>query len=921
MNGLIRGIFMGMLATVNIQAAVITVSNWDGNNVGAWGNWTISATNSGSDILYSWSRTGDLDGGTLEDIFSFDLRLKAWTESSYAVQDMILGTAYNLGADYSGTNSPNQHFGPGGDLDNNQSLQLSVENINFTQGEGLGWTASFDGFSAISKYGGNSSYYVGTTGAEAFLSQGNGNLGFTGPLDVLTITSIGVNNSRFRDLDFSFMMASPERPSTASSFWFMQTAGTEDLVLNNGRNLTNLNDMELSCASISENGQLIYSVTWSGNDLNDDGSADTLSFDLLVEGFTHSTYVYSTNANQSSMTALGESADAIEVDNTWGVFDDDVDAGESLRFSVTNLQVSVVDYTAVFEGFTGFEVEEAGGRGHRLIIGEGIGLEGKEFDAPTAQYTFPAVDQFVVTGAGSFYDHLQWAVSEIYFKISIVNPAGSNVWNVTDYSDYVVGPLMADEYPAQASTSNFPSFSWDTVPQWLIVRKKSAYTDDEIRSMAMNYNLIVWEKANAAGFNSIEEGILDTATRIRAVEPATKNIFYLNSYIHYFGYAANAAYESYEWEWSNHTTDTNGNEVLYYHKDLYLTHNYAVADLRDWWVNTQVGMATYDVIDGVFIDKVVQSIPSIYDDYGEPISDYAAMLDQLNQALPEGKLCLGNTLRNERNYAGRAYMEVQDGSYFERWSLPNGAAIPAQSEAEAVAVTLQLLREGVSKGKIMLLKSVGSTASEEAFADGIDYALALFLIAAETNAYFAYQSTVDATDDQWKWDGHWVPELNYPLGAPLGDPIKNGFIYTRSYEHVDVWVDLETKETVLAWDSEDSDGDGLDDLWEFRNFGDETIADPEGDPDGDGLTNMEEYIVGTNPNLPSSFEISDLILDQSLQLEWDAVDGRLYQVYWSSNLVDGFALIGSNLVDGLFIDTTADREVQGFYKITVEREP
>ena len=115
--------------------------------------------------------------------------------------------------------------------------------------------------------------------------------------------------------------------------------------------------------------------------------------------------------------------------------------------------------------------------------------------------------------------------------------------------------------------------------------------------------------------------------------------------------------------------------------------------------------------------------------------------------------------------------------------------------------------------------------------------------------------------------------------------------------------------------------DGLDDQWEFRHFGDKTIADPQGNPDGDDLTNAEEYIAGTNPNLPESFEISNLIADGAVQLEWDAVDGRLYNVYWSSNLVGGFTLVGSNLVDGLFIDSNANQELQGFYKITVEREP
>src|SRR5262249_18369015 len=44
----------------------------------------------------------------------------------------------------------------------------------------------------------------------------------------------------------------------------------------------------------------------------------------------------------------------------------------------------------------------------------------------------------------------------------------------------------------------------------------------------------------------------------------------------------------------------------------------------------------------------------------------------------------------------------------------------------------------------------------------------------------------------------------------------------------------------------DSDGDGLDDAWELANFGnlDSTASD---DPDNDGLSNLSEFLAGTDP--------------------------------------------------------------------------
>ena len=201
------------------QASVLTALNWDSNNASntpgvVYQQFTVTSAVDGNDILYSWTRTGNLDGGTVNDTLSFDLRAKAWTGSSFDGTDVTLGTSYNLGNDYSGTGTPNQHFGPSGDIDNNQSFQLSMENISFTQGEALGWVATFDGFSAISKYAAEAeTVYFGTAGAEVRTADGAAQ-NFTGPLQVLTVSMIGSdNNNRFRDVDFSFTTAIPE-PAT-----------------------------------------------------------------------------------------------------------------------------------------------------------------------------------------------------------------------------------------------------------------------------------------------------------------------------------------------------------------------------------------------------------------------------------------------------------------------------------------------------------------------------------------------------------------------------------------------------------------------------------------------------------------------------------------------------------------------------------
>jgi|GEM_PF-3370324 len=50
----------------------------------------------------------------------------------------------------------------------------------------------------------------------------------------------------------------------------------------------------------------------------------------------------------------------------------------------------------------------------------------------------------------------------------------------------------------------------------------------------------------------------------------------------------------------------------------------------------------------------------------------------------------------------------------------------------------------------------------------------------------------------------------------------------------------------------DSDGDGLPDSWEIAKFGDTTTQRSEGDADADGISNLDEFLDGTNPTSKTS---------------------------------------------------------------------
>ncbi|MEM7394640.1 MAG: hypothetical protein AAF492_20075, partial [Verrucomicrobiota bacterium] len=88
----------------------------------------------------------------------------------------------------------------------------------------------------------------------------------------------------------------------------------------------------------------------------------------------------------------------------------------------------------------------------------------------------------------------------------------------------------------------------------------------------------------------------------------------------------------------------------------------------------------------------------------------------------------------------------------------------------------------------------------------------------------------------------------------------------------------------------DSDGDCLTDLWELFFFSSRTNAIADEDSDGDNMSNLAEFTAGTNP------WDADSLLNLSLKpfrhpadqiFEWPSVTGRIYDVFFSTNLLLG----------------------------------
>jgi len=73
----------------------------------------------------------------------------------------------------------------------------------------------------------------------------------------------------------------------------------------------------------------------------------------------------------------------------------------------------------------------------------------------------------------------------------------------------------------------------------------------------------------------------------------------------------------------------------------------------------------------------------------------------------------------------------------------------------------------------------------------LKFPLAVFLIVVEPCAFFSYHSSVDADPKKHEIvDNNLFHYLKRPLGGPLGPPLREGYIFMRSFQHVSVSVNV-----------------------------------------------------------------------------------------------------------------------------------
>ena len=99
------------------------------------------------------------------------------------------------------------------------------------------------------------------------------------------------------------------------------------------------------------------------------------------------------------------------------------------------------------------------------------------------------------------------------------------------------------------------------------------------------------------------------------------------------------------------------------------------------------------------------------------------------------------------------------------------------------------------------------------------------------------QTNIQVDTSQWPSMG-FIRLANAALD-PDGDGLSTGVELSCAHSNPNVFS---------------TDGTGMSDLWEYMHFGHVGVS-PTSDPDGDGLTNYQEYMGGTDPNVYDNYGV------------------------------------------------------------------
>lgn len=377
---------------------------------------------------------------------------------------------------------------------------------------------------------------------------------------------------------------------------------------------------------------------------------------------------------------------------------------------------------------------------------------------------------------------------------------------------FFISPVIAQN---KESDKNLPEFSWDTMPLYMHLRKATKFTKKELKYIAQ-YPLITFEKTTgSATYGSTERGTIEAAKRVKKINPNAKILYYKNVVINWGGYKEDASFLK-----KNPDAllfDDKGKKALMSNKRTGFF-DISKESVRAHWLSHVGKVTSSPYIDGVFMDANIKVlVPGFFNSrvgkekQKEIQTGYVTMMEDLNAQLGDSNILLANILRVRPEFkdTGRAYLKYFDGSYLEGFEHESFGMTYEDYLAKGIEAVQKSAREGeiiamsIGIGKGLKNAQVGiddvrkKLDKNSHIKERLDYILAIFLVCAEKHSY-VYPHDGYGVNKSAVWLKTF-PQYNNKLGAPKGYAKKEGYIYTRSFEYLDVVLDIENKTAKLNW--------------------------------------------------------------------------------------------------------------------------
>ncbi|WP_162026978.1 PEP-CTERM sorting domain-containing protein [Lentimonas sp. CC4] len=178
--------------------------------------------------------------------------------------------------------------------------------------------------------------------------------------------------------------------------------------------------------------QYVFAVTYSAADFNSDAVNDTLTFNVRVSGSTGNTQssgfvAGGVQTGTGGSVTLADPLGGINVslEGTRFGTDGNINAGQTLLFTVEDILVNGSALGNTFGGFTAAALQQTSGTGnsHVAIVGVGTGLDAVEWGTNTG-ITVANPDQLYITGGATLNTGAtrqnNWAVTNIDFGMTVV---------------------------------------------------------------------------------------------------------------------------------------------------------------------------------------------------------------------------------------------------------------------------------------------------------------------------------------------------------------------------------------------------------------------------------------------------------------------------------------------------------------------